>query len=124
MSGFFDKDEQKKISTQFWQDGVSRRVTCDKEWRAGKTDPTKELCYIVAYDVDTKNSMTFLDFAFLNALKTLPEGQKYENAILKVTPQKTGERTWQDKTYDQFSYDIQPTGEFAEPKTAVGEINF
>jgi len=116
--GFFDKDEEKKISTYFWSDGQSRRITAEKDWRPSKSDATRECCYIIAYDVDTKEERSFLDFNFLDALKKLPDG-KYDNHILKVTPHKVGDRKYQDKTYDVFEFDIEATGEFAQPKDGV-----
>jgi hypothetical protein len=124
MSGFFDKDERKKLSGQFWNDGETRKITAEKEWRQAKADPDKENCYIRAYDVDTKEVRTFLDFAFLNALSKLPDGVKYDGAILKVTPQQISEREWNGQKYPNFEYEIEVTGEYAEVPKKVEEINF
>lgn len=120
---FFDKDEAKKLQTNFWNDGQVRRVTLTKEWRPGKADPTKEVCWLIAYDVDEKKQVTFCDFALLNALKTLPDGN-YENAIIKVTPTKTGERVYNEKTFDVLSYTVEATGEFAEARVDVKDVGF
>ena len=123
MSGFFSQDELKKISTNFWNDGAERHVTIEKEWRQGKTDPTKEVLWIKAYDVSEKKEVSFCDFNFLAALKKLPDG-KYDNAILKVVPRKTGEREYNGKQFDVLEYDITATGEFAEQRVAVGDVGF
>ena len=116
---FFTPEEEKKLGGQFWNDGVTRRVTIEKDWRPSKTDPEKQLCYIKTYDVDEKKEISFLDFNFLNTLKKLPEGLKYDNMILKVTPTKTGERDWNGKKFDIFDYTIEATGEFAAVRAGV-----
>jgi hypothetical protein len=121
--GFFSKEEENKLSSQFWQDNMTRRITATKEWKPSKTNPDQQLCYIAAYDVDTKKGMSFLDFNFLKALKELPDG-KYDGAILKVTPKKVGERDYMGKKYDQFEYEMAVTGEFAEVVPDVSSTPF
>lgn len=95
----------------YWQDGITRRVTIVPEFRPSKKDPMKQVRWLIIRDVDNFQERQNPEFSLQTALHELPDGAKYEDMVLKVTP--TFVET-DAAGFDRFTFSVEATGEYVE----------
>lgn len=120
--GFFSKEEQQKLKpAQFWNDGVARNVTVEKEWVVKNG---KDMVKLIVRDVDTQDENKGIDFALQDALRAYDGDVKEGETVFQITPRKVGEREWNSNIYDIFEYSLVDSGRKVEPAAKVEDVEF
>lgn len=101
---------------QFFEDGIAKEVVIAKKTEnIAKTG--KPYWSFLLETPDGTDSMTMVDYGFRNELEKLNDLIDEGVTVISVLPVKTGEREYNGRTYDEFTYSLEITGK-REPKAA------
>lgn len=122
----YDDSEKKSLNPPpFFQDGVARELVIDDKVKKIGTKGSYPTFFL--RDVKTGDTVNGLvDFDFARSLSDLSDQIELGKTVLRVTPTKSGDRTYRGVTSDTFWFTVEIAGQDAPPKPEqkVEDIDF